>query len=55
MISSQFIYVYNLCRLLVEQSLFPEFVFGEMLLISNKGPVSFFLNFYYYFVLMTLL
>ena len=37
------IYVYNLCRFLVKQSLFLEFVFGTMLLISNKGPGFFFL------------
>lgn len=39
----QFIYLYNLCHLLVEQSLFPEFVFGTVLLTSN---VRVFFNFY---------
>lgn len=39
----QFVYVYNLCHLLVEQSLFPEFVFGTMLLTNNKRC---FFNFY---------
>lgn len=42
----QFIYLYNLCHLLVEQSLFPEFVFGTVLLTSN---VRVFFNFYEYF------
>lgn len=36
-------YIHNLCHLLVEQGLFLEFVFGTVLLISNKRPVSFFL------------